>query len=46
MNSVKPEEDDESSFYTAVVIRDLIPDVRLRLLLLKPESKEGLGFRV
>lgn len=40
LKSTNPDENDAQTIYTAVVIRDLFPDVRLRLMLIKPESKE------
>jgi len=40
LKSATPDEDDAQTIYSAVVIRDLFPDVRLRLMVMKPESKE------
>eukprot|EP00928_Gymnodinium_smaydae_P028274 TRINITY_DN21602_c0_g4_i3.p1 TRINITY_DN21602_c0_g4~~TRINITY_DN21602_c0_g4_i3.p1 ORF type:complete len:1284 (-),score=118.81 TRINITY_DN21602_c0_g4_i3:1663-5484(-) len=40
LRSTTPDEDDAQTIYTAVVVRDLFPDVRLRLMVMRPESKE------
>ncbi|CAK0900105.1 unnamed protein product [Prorocentrum cordatum] len=40
VNSTSPSQDDEDSIYSAVTIKDFYPSVRLRMMLLKPQSKE------
>lgn len=40
LNSLTPDEDDGQTVYSALCIRDIFPEVRLRLMVLKPESKE------
>jgi len=39
-NTSVPDQDDELNIYTASAIRNFFPDVRLRLMLLRPRSKE------
>ncbi|CAK0792959.1 unnamed protein product, partial [Prorocentrum cordatum] len=40
VNSTSPSEDDEDSIYIAVTLTEFYPKVRLRLMLLRPQSKE------
>jgi len=40
VNTATPDRDDEMNIFASVVIRDHFPKVRLRLMLLRPQSKE------
>lgn len=40
INTTTPDNDDETNIFASLVVRDYFPDTRLRLMLLRPQSKD------